>query len=974
MIPADAETVQSALGAIPPASLVYDEWIRLMMAVHDAMPNDAGRAIFDRWCQADSDRYDEKWIQVRWKRLKSGSVTQATLWGTARDRGWKPPERNPDTQPPAPPTPEELAARNRAREQAEAAAAEERRKAQEAAAAEAARIWSEASEEGSSPYLERKKVRSHGCRFVGPVLIVPLRNAGGALLNVQRIMPIKPSDGGPDKLLLRGGLKKGLLHLCGDPEGAPVLLVAEGYATAASLHEATGYPCAMGIDAGNLCDVVRGLRGRYSAARVFVCADDDRATELSIGKNPGRDAAEKAARLVGTRPIVPEGLEGDESDFNDLHCRAGLEAVRAVVEAAIAADAARATEPTQPKVASGANGGPTSDDARPVDTEGPPDDHKPTKRRAARKSRSSDEDDGADGAGADLFDARDDGVWRYHPPNNGNDGGWRRVCDPLHAEALARDAQDGAASLVLRFDSIFGQTRRLILPMSELAGDGGAWRGKLADSGFPVPPDTHRRRWLGEYLATRRPERHARLTERTGWHGRAYVLPTETLCIGADAEPMLFVGERMTDGGCAVRSDTDKWRWLIGRHCATQSRLGFAVSLAFAAPLLAWAGGMDSGGFHLVGDSSCGKTTAARVAGSVWGGAGFMQRWRGTDNGIEAIAAAHSDLFLILDELAQLDPKAAGETAYMLGNGSGKVRASRTGGHRPRLSWRVLFLSAGEVGLADHMAEAGKKARAGQELRLVDIPADAGTGHGVFDHRGEFDDAGALARHLNDAAAKAFGAVGRAWLEHLTGRTDTLVREVRERMAEFERQAVPEAASGQVQRVGRRFALVAAAGEMATATGLTGWDVGQASAAVLRVFNAWIEARPAGIGLSEDAAMLRQARAWFELNGDGRFARWGVSDEDHGPRTMLRAGWRYPIKSSHGLDETERTEWRITPEVFKSEVARGFNEKAMLRLLDARGHLKKEGPNRFTACVKVPGFGSAQVYRVMSTLLEEGDD
>ena len=158
------------------------------------------------------------------------------------------------------------------------------------------------------------------------------------------------------------------------------------------------------------------------------------------------------------------------------------------------------------------------------------------------------------------------------------------------------------------------------------------------------------------------------------------------------------------------------------------------MSVAFAGPLLAWAGATDGGGFHLVGDSSCGKTTALRVAASVWGGRDFLQRWRATDNALEGLAAAHSDLVLCLDELAQLDPKVAGESAYMLSNSAGKVRATRTGAARPRLTWRLLFLSAGEVGLAEHMSEAGRRTRAGQELRMVDLPADAGGGAGVFDH------------------------------------------------------------------------------------------------------------------------------------------------------------------------------------------------------------------------------------------------
>jgi putative DNA primase/helicase len=547
-----------------------------------------------------------------------------------------------------------------------------------------------------------------------------------------------------------------------------------------------------------------------------------------------------------------------------------------------------------------------------------------------------------------------------------------RVCDPLHVEALARDQADGAASLVLSFRSMFGADRRLILPLSSLAGDGGAWRGVLADAGFAMPADTHRRRWLGEYLAGARPELHARLTERTGWHGRAFVLPAETIG-GDEAAPVLFAGEK-PEGGLSVRGELDKWRHRIGRHCSGQSRLTFAVGVALAGPCLAWAGGIDSGGFHLVGDSSGGKTTTLRAAASVWGPPGFVQRWRGTDNGIEALAAAHSDLCLMLDELAQLDPRTAGEAAYMLGNGAGKVRSQRSGsGTRPRLTWRLLFLSSGEVGLSDHMAEAGKKPKAGQELRLVDLPADAGRGYGAFDHPGEFGDSGALARHLNDAAGKAHGALGRAWLEHLTGNTDTVQRELRQRIEAFEGRAVPDAASGQVQRVARRFALVAAAGELATAAGLTGWSAGEAQAATLRMFNAWLEARPAGTGTSETVAMLRQVRGWFEAHGEARFTDWDRVEDNHRPQTMNRAGWRKSIETERGMAEVEAIEWLVLPEVFRTEIAKGWSDRTLLRLLADRDHLKRQKGNEYTSRVRVPGLGMTSVIRIRSTLLDEGE-
>jgi uncharacterized protein (DUF927 family) len=97
------------------------------------------------------------------------------------------------------------------------------------------------------------------------------------------------------------------------------------------------------------------------------------------------------------------------------------------------------------------------------------------------------------------------------------------------------------------------------------------------------------------------------------------------------------------------------------------------------------------------------------------------------------IAEAHCDTLLCLDEMGQVEAREAGDIAYMLANGFGKGRARRDDSERPPAQWRLLFLSSGEVSLADKMAEIGRRSKAGQEVRLVDIPADAGAGWGAFE-------------------------------------------------------------------------------------------------------------------------------------------------------------------------------------------------------------------------------------------------
>ena len=134
-----------------------------------------------------------------------------------------------------------------------------------------------------------------------------------------------------------------------------------------------------------------------------------------------------------------------------------------------------------------------------------------------------------------------------------------------------------------------------------------------------------------------------------------------------------------------------------------------------------------------------------------------------------------------------------------------------------------MFLSAGEVGLADHMAEGQKRARTGQEVRMADIPADAGVGMGASEDLHGYASGAAFSKRITDQPKPCDGAPGRAWLERLTTNTDTLKGSIRAKSNALAAQMIPKDSSGQVERVGARFALVGVAGEMATSAGLTGW-------------------------------------------------------------------------------------------------------------------------------------------------------
>ncbi|MBK7416150.1 MAG: DUF927 domain-containing protein [Dechloromonas sp.] len=295
------------------------------------------------------------------------------------------------------------------------------------------------------------------------------------------------------------------------------------------------------------------------------------------------------------------------------------------------------------------------------------------------------------------------GVWLIE-----TDRAPRWICSPLEPVAMIRDPKNYGWGLLVEFFDPDKTLHRVIVPMALFRGDGAEVAGLLLDQGLRIAPRA--KPHLVEYLQTASPKERARITNRTGWHdagpeGAVFVLPDGA--IGPNAGKWIYESEAGPVHTFALRDTLPNWKAEVAALCVGNSRLVFAVSVAFASPLL-HPTGSESGGFHFRSNSSDGKTTALRVAASVCGGAEFMQRWRATSNGLEALASAHCDAPLLLDELAQMEAREAGEACYMLANGSGKSRAGRTGGARDRASWRLLFLSCGEIGLSEHL---GKSAR-----------------------------------------------------------------------------------------------------------------------------------------------------------------------------------------------------------------------------------------------------------------------
>jgi phage/plasmid primase-like uncharacterized protein len=187
---------------------------------------------------------------------------------------------------------------------------------------------SESPPREENAYLARKGVEAFGVKFNGDKLVIPARDADGKLWSLQNIS----SEEGGLKLFEKNGRKTGNFHLIGDPKPGQPILVAEGYATGASLHQASGRVVAVAFDSGNIDPVVAALKKRYPESALFVMGDDDHRQKVNVGFEKALGAAQKHQVGVAFPAFeVKHGL----SDFNDLHAAQGLAAVKAQVEAVV---------------------------------------------------------------------------------------------------------------------------------------------------------------------------------------------------------------------------------------------------------------------------------------------------------------------------------------------------------------------------------------------------------------------------------------------------------------------------------------------------------------------------------------------------------------------------------------------------------------------------------------------------------------
>lgn len=549
------------------------------------------------------------------------------------------------------------------------------------------------------------------------------------------------------------------------------------------------------------------------------------------------------------------------------------------------------------------------------------------------------------------------GVWHFsmrQPKGEGDPVPVDRwICSPLYMDAVTTDTQEHNYGRLLRFRSTYGTWKTWAMPMAMLAGDGNELRAALLSQGVEIDPEA--RNTLSRYLQNLIPKRRMRCAMQTGWADagfKAFALPD--VVIGAGAGSVVFQSGEADGNEYTTAGTLDGWRQGVSIPAIGNPVLMLALCAAFAGPLLGRCGA-ESGGVHFVGDSSTGKTTALEAACSVWGGAGYKRSWRATANGMEGVAAMFNDGLLALDEISECDPRDIGGIVYALGNGRGKQRASRSGMARSVTRWRCCIVSTGERTIETAMHEGGHRVKAGQSVRLLDIPVQRT--YGAWDNLHSHASGHAMSDAIKRAAASHYGHAGRAFLERLTRHHDDSFSDELAQLL-----ALPEFAAngdGQVKRAATRFALLALAGELATGYGVTGWEAGAATAAAADLFKAWKQQRGSTGANMEQAQIKAAVLGFIEQHGASRFQDMGKPDAT----VHNRAGWR---------DSSGGVRYLFTASGMK-EAIKGFDLTRAADVLIQCGALPARGADgKPTRLMRIDGE-TVRVYPISSDKLREAN-
>lgn len=430
--------------------------------------------------------------------------------------------------------------------------------------------------------------------------------------------------------------------------------------------------------------------------------------------------------------------------------------------------------------------------------------------------------------------------------------------------------KEGNFGISVEFKNMRGFTIRANIFNSQLQSNGNVVRSQLANLGLEITDDKtqNSKDRLISYLRAVRPANFKTVVTRTGWKDlnstkSLFVLPQR---IFEDKNhEYIFENESINLSHIKTKGTLKEWQDHVSIPALSSSRAMIAICANLAGPLLAISNSMIFG-IHLKGDSTDGKTTALKIGRSVIGYSDELETWRSTKNDLENTAIANNDLTLTLDEIGQSDNLRDIDTVvYTLFNGTSKGRMNRHLQSKPRTNWRIVVCSSGEIGIRDIRARLNLPDNAGTELRLIELPSNAGNKLGVnesipagFPSIGEYGKT--IKENIKSYHGTALEALIKSLVEFMedwpvSNLRDTINKEIRS----FVSANTNPTDSAQYERVAESFGLLLCAGLLASGgfdnllvdtdklkrlgysevESITGWKPEQVREAVNKCFHDW---------------------------------------------------------------------------------------------------------------------------------------
>ena len=353
---------------------------------------------------------------------------------------------------------------------------------------------------------------------------------------------------------------------------------------------------------------------------------------------------------------------------------------------------------------------------------------------------------------------------------------------------------------------------------------------------------------------------------RSGWLENSWVYVQPSWIAGDAGEPVHLELEKNcpTINSMTSAGTLREWQVNVAALLRDNPLAMFCVVFAFLGPLLKILG-IESGGVHLVGGSSVGKTTGLQCASSTYGrgsspasdsGNSYVQTWNQTSNALEGLAAGHTDALTALDEVGLSPSNDLGSDLYLLAGGRGKGAMNS---HRRLViisTWRGSILSTGEVGMLEAIEKKGGRAKAGMLVRLIDIPVT-----NMFPNPPDDMTSGEFSNLVKSNCSTYFGTAGRVFVKFLVKQLqddpDAVITDLRGTLDQFTREMIPADASPIQERAVRRFAAIRVAGHAAVEAGVLPYTIDEVDACVAEVMATWLTFMPSVTDVQRSLVILQ---------------------------------------------------------------------------------------------------------------------